>query len=91
MQVQDQLVGPAVEGTENVLGSVNRCPSVQRVVLTSSIAALYGDPWDKGKDHLYSELVRGGGLGARGMSLSLTQRPPSDLASLPNTAACTCL
>lgn len=37
------LVRPALDGTRNVLGSVERTPSVRRVVLTSSIAAIYGD------------------------------------------------
>jgi nucleoside-diphosphate-sugar epimerase len=37
------LVQPALLGTKNVLASVNQCPTVQRVVLTSSIAATYGD------------------------------------------------
>jgi len=37
------LVRPAVEGTRNVLGTVNRTATVQRVVLTSSVVAIYGD------------------------------------------------
>lgn len=41
-----QLVLPALEGTRNVLGSVNATPSVKRVVLTSSVAAIYGDNAD---------------------------------------------
>ncbi|MDP1776349.1 MAG: NAD-dependent epimerase/dehydratase family protein, partial [Moraxellaceae bacterium] len=40
------LVKPAVEGTKNVLASANRSPSVRRVVLTSSVAAIYGDNID---------------------------------------------
>ncbi len=47
---QRELVQPAVEGTRNVLVSVNRCKSVRRVVLTSSIAALYNDARDVGAD-----------------------------------------
>jgi nucleoside-diphosphate-sugar epimerase len=43
---QRELVVPALEGTENVLDSVNRADSVERVVLTSSIAAVYGDDSD---------------------------------------------
>lgn len=39
----EALVRPAVEGTSNVLESVNRSPSVKRVVLTSSVAAVVGD------------------------------------------------
>ena len=40
---QGQLVDPALKGTRNVLNSVNRFPKVKRVVLTSSIAAIYGN------------------------------------------------
>jgi nucleoside-diphosphate-sugar epimerase len=38
-----QLVQPALTGTRNVLGAVDRTPSVKRVVLTSSTVAMYGD------------------------------------------------
>jgi len=40
------LVDPAVIGTQNVLNSVNKSESVSRVVLTSSLAAIYGDNQD---------------------------------------------
>jgi nucleoside-diphosphate-sugar epimerase len=43
---QSELIDPAVQGTENVLRSVDRCNSVQRVVLTSSVVAIYGDVAD---------------------------------------------
>ena len=43
---QKELVDPAVLGTENVLEEANRQPSVKRVVLTSSCAAIYGDNAD---------------------------------------------
>ena len=43
---QKELVEPALEGTKNVLESVNATASVKRVVLTSSIAAVYGDAVD---------------------------------------------
>lgn len=42
----EALVRPAVEGTRNVLESVNRETSVKRVVLTTSIAAIFGDNQD---------------------------------------------
>ncbi|HKY92120.1 MAG TPA: aldehyde reductase [Nevskiaceae bacterium] len=42
----EALVRPAVEGTRNVLETVNRTPSVKRVVLTTSIAAIFGDNQD---------------------------------------------
>ena len=40
------LVEPATRGTRNVLKAANRTPSVRRVVLTSSIVAVYGDAAD---------------------------------------------
>lgn len=40
------LVDPALEGTRNVLRSVEANPSVRRVVLTSSVAAVFGDAVD---------------------------------------------
>ncbi|MEB3034298.1 NAD-dependent epimerase/dehydratase family protein [[Mycobacterium] nativiensis] len=46
----EQLVRPALEGTRNVLSAVDETPSVARVVLTSSVVAIYGDNADmKGK------------------------------------------
>ncbi len=35
-----------MEGTKNVLGAVNKAESVKAVVLTSSVAAMYGDSQD---------------------------------------------
>ena len=43
---QKELIEPAVKGTENVLNSVNEVPSVKRVVVTSSCAAIYTDAID---------------------------------------------
>ncbi len=43
---QRELVDPALMGTRNVLDEVNRTPSVERVVLTSSCAAIFGDSAD---------------------------------------------
>jgi len=43
---QSELVEPAELGTGNVLQQANRFESVKRVVLTSSIAAIYGDNVD---------------------------------------------
>lgn len=46
MDVKDprkELVEPAVEGTRNVLEQANKTGSVKRVVLTSSLAAIYCD------------------------------------------------
>jgi len=41
-----ELVEPALLGTRNVLNQADRTPSVKRVVLTSSCAAIYGDNID---------------------------------------------
>jgi nucleoside-diphosphate-sugar epimerase len=46
---QKELVEPALEGTRNVLDSVNKTESVKRVVLTSSVVAVYGDAVDLAK------------------------------------------
>ena len=43
---QKQLIDPALKGTENVLASVNQTASVERVVLTSSVVAVYSDSAD---------------------------------------------
>ncbi|MEM6993157.1 MAG: NAD-dependent epimerase/dehydratase family protein [Myxococcota bacterium] len=43
---QKELVDPAVEGTRNVLEQANAVDTVERVVLTSSCAAIYGDNAD---------------------------------------------
>ncbi|MEO0637729.1 MAG: NAD-dependent epimerase/dehydratase family protein [Pseudomonadota bacterium] len=43
---QRDLVDPAVKGTQNVLNTANTTDSVERVVLTSSCAAIYGDNSD---------------------------------------------
>ena len=40
---EHELIAPAVNGTRHVLEAVNRTPSVERVVITSSIVAMYGD------------------------------------------------
>lgn len=55
--VQRQLVDPAVQGTLNVLASVEREAGVTRVVLTSSVAALYDDACDLARvsEHMVRE------------------------------------
>ncbi len=44
-----ELVDPAVNGTRSVLEGANRTPSVKRIVLTSSVAAIMGDNVDARK------------------------------------------
>jgi len=43
---QKELIEPALKGTRNVLNTANNTESVKRVVLTSSMAAIYGDSID---------------------------------------------
>jgi nucleoside-diphosphate-sugar epimerase len=43
---QKDLIDPAVNGTENVLETASKTPSVKRVVVTSSCAAIYTDAID---------------------------------------------
>ncbi len=43
---QTDLIEPAVQGTRNVLQAATRSGSVKKVVLTSSVAAIYGDARD---------------------------------------------
>lgn len=43
---QRDLIDPALKGTANVLETANKTPSVKRVVVTSSCAAIYGDNID---------------------------------------------
>lgn len=38
-----QMLEPALTGTRNVLDTVNRTPSVSRVVMTSTVGAIFGD------------------------------------------------
>jgi nucleoside-diphosphate-sugar epimerase len=52
---QRDLVDPALKGTENVLSSVNKVSTVRRVVLTSSVAAIYGDAMDLGTATKFDE------------------------------------
>ena len=45
-QIRDgrrDVVEPAVEGTRNVIASINRSPSVERLVFTSTVGAIFGD------------------------------------------------
>ena len=53
--VEAKLVKPAVQGTENVLLAVERCLTVKRVVLTSSVAAIMGLPDERGDSYTFTE------------------------------------
>ena len=54
-----ELIDPALNGTINVLNSVNEIESVQKVILTSSVAAIYGDAVDSQNipDHTFDETM----------------------------------
>jgi dihydroflavonol-4-reductase len=54
-----ELIEPAKLGTRNVLEQANRTPSVKRVVVTSSCAAIYGDNADLAKtpDGVFTEEI----------------------------------
>jgi len=54
-QEDEMLIKPAVQGTENVLASVNATASVERVVITSSTAAVFTDGTERGKDYVFTE------------------------------------
>jgi dihydroflavonol-4-reductase len=43
---QKELVDPALLGTRNIIESIYETPSVKRLVLTSSVVAMYGDAID---------------------------------------------
>ena len=51
----EQVVRPALDGTRNVLGSVDRADSVKRVVLTSSASAIYGNNADMEGKRCFTE------------------------------------
>jgi nucleoside-diphosphate-sugar epimerase len=45
-QIQDprrDVLDPALDGTRNILDAVDRTPSVERLVLTSTVGAIFGD------------------------------------------------
>jgi nucleoside-diphosphate-sugar epimerase len=54
---EQELIKPAINGTKNILNSVNRTDSVKRVVLTSSVVSLYNDACDINaeRNHTVSE------------------------------------
>ena len=49
------MIRPAVSGVENVLRAVDEALSVERVVMTSSVGAVVGHHWERGRDHVYTE------------------------------------
>ena len=56
---QKELIDPAVKGTSNVLKQANQTPSVKRIVVTSSCAAIYTDAIDcqKAPNGVLNEMI----------------------------------
>ncbi|KXZ56329.1 hypothetical protein GPECTOR_1g290 [Gonium pectorale] len=50
-----RIVEPMLQGVDNVIGAVNRTPSVRRVVMTSSISAICTSAGDRPRGHVYGE------------------------------------
>ncbi len=55
LQEEELLIKPAVMGTENVLNCVNATACVERVVVTSSTAAVFTDGTERGEGHVFTE------------------------------------
>lgn len=54
-QVEEEVIRPAVEGVENVVGAIERSGTVDTLVYTGSLSAVHGDNWERGADHVYTE------------------------------------
>eukprot|EP00884_Botryococcus_braunii_P020637 jgi/Botrbrau1/7257/Bobra.0021s0038.2 len=54
-QEREKLINPAIGGVENALNAATRSGTVKRVVLTSSVAAVVGDNWERGEGHVFTE------------------------------------
>ncbi len=54
-QAFTRIVGPAVRGALNVLGAASRAESVERVVMTSSMAAVMGGLHHADQSHVATE------------------------------------
>ena len=55
MQELEYLIVPAVKGVEHVLAAADAAGSVQRVVMTSSVGAVVGNHWERGRHHVFTE------------------------------------
>ena len=83
------MVDAAVGGTRAVLAAASACPSVRQVVLTSSTAAVFTDPHERGADHVFTEadwnLLTAPGTGecAPERSVMCHVTPPCPMPPLP--------
>lgn len=48
------LIDPAIKGIENLVDSVEKM-GLKTIVFTSSMSAVQGDAWERGKEHVYTE------------------------------------
>jgi nucleoside-diphosphate-sugar epimerase len=55
LQEEEELIKPAVLGTENVLNAVNAAGTVQCVVITASTASVFTDGFERGEGHVFTE------------------------------------
>ena len=55
LQAYERLIRPAVTGVENVLASALTVPTLEKVVLTSSLAAVVGDTQKFASQYLHTE------------------------------------
>uniref|UniRef100_A0A7S3NK11 NAD-dependent epimerase/dehydratase domain-containing protein n=1 Tax=Aureoumbra lagunensis TaxID=44058 RepID=A0A7S3NK11_9STRA len=87
---EDDLIKPAVHGTRTVLEACNETPSVKRVVITSSCAAIaYGhkdgkDPKQKYNEDTWSEVENMGKEEAYSKSKTLAERAAWDFIKEKN-------
>ena len=52
---ENEVIKPAVEGTLSVFKACAECGSIKRIVLTSSIVAVYGEATNNNIDHVFTE------------------------------------
>ncbi len=70
---QREIVDPAVKGTANVLGAVRRAGTVKRVVITSSIAAVFDHNQPRDKVYTEEDWNQGSTLASEPYNLAKTE------------------
>jgi nucleoside-diphosphate-sugar epimerase len=51
----DRMIATAEQGTEVVLRAAQRCPTIERVVVTASSVTVFGDAHERGKAHVFTD------------------------------------
>jgi len=54
-RVREEQIDPSIHGVENILSAIEKTSSVKAFILTSSLSAVYGDCWERGPDHTFTE------------------------------------